>query len=247
MISCKGGYTVSVCNGCIVTCEHGGNRVPARYTKLFAPHEKDLNSHRGYDPGALELARAVAGALGAPFLYSTTTRLLIELNRSANHKGLFSKVTNKLDQDEQEWLIQNYYMPYQNRVEKAVCDLCGGNRNVLHLSIHSFAPIMKGERRNADIGLLYDPRRPMEKKFCHAWRDVLREQWGQYRVRMNYPYRGRADGFTTQLRKRFPVKAYAGVEVEMNQKHHRSSRRDWNAFKFVVVNSLLRTLQHAAC
>ena len=234
---------MSVCNGCIVTCEHGGNRVPARYTKLFAPYEKELDSHRGYDPGALELARAVASALGAPFLYSTTTRLLIELNRSANHKGLFSKVTNKLDESEQDWLIQNYYMPYQNRVEKAIGDLCGRNRKVLHLSVHSFAPVMKGERRNAEIGLLYDPRRPMEKSFCRAWREVLRNEWPQYRVRMNYPYQGKADGFTTQLRKRFPVKAYAGIEVEVNQKHYQSSRREWNALKFVVVNSLLRTLQ----
>ena len=234
---------MSVCNGCIVTCEHGGNRVPARYTKLFAPYERDVNSHRGYDPGALEIARAVSSALGAPFLYSTTTRLLVELNRSANHHGLFSKVTRKLNDDEREWLIQNYYMPYQNRVEKAIGDLYGGNRRVLHLSVHSFAPVLKGERRNADIGLLYDPRRAMEKKFCRRWREVLREEWPQYKVRMNYPYQGKADGFTTQLRKRFPIKAYAGVEVEVNQKHHSGARSEWNAFKFVIVNSLLRTLQ----
>lgn len=62
---------------------------------------------------------------------------------------------------------------------------------------------------------------------------------------MNYPYRGRADGFTTQLRKRFPIKAYAGVELEVNQKHHQLSRHNWNTFKSAVVGSLLCTLQNA--
>ncbi len=234
---------MSVCNGCIVTCEHGGNRVPARYAELFAPYQKDLNSHRGYDPGALEIARAIAGALGAPFLYSTTTRLLVELNRSANQHGIFSKVTGKLDESERHWLMQHYYTPYQNRVEKAICDLCGRNRKVLHLAIHSFAPVAKGKRRNADIGLLYDPGRSAEKRLCRTWGDVLREEWSDYKVRMNYPYRGTADGFTKHLRERFPARAYAGVEVEVNQKFYSASRREWNAFKFVVVNSLLRTLQ----
>lgn len=216
--------------------------MPARYGQIFSGHETLLESHRGYDPGALELARGIAGALGAPFLYSTTTRLLVELNRSLHHRDLFSKITKGLDEQERQWLIQNYYMPYRNRVEKAICDLCGTNRKVLHISVHSFTPVLRGDRRNADIGLLYDPRRKQEQRFCRVWAEQLRSEWPQLRVRMNYPYQGRADGMTTHLRQRFPIRAYAGIELEVNQKHFTSGRSEWNAFKFVVVNSLLRAL-----
>jgi len=46
----------------LITCEHGGNRIPARYRPLFACHGALLASHRGYDPGALALARDFASA-----------------------------------------------------------------------------------------------------------------------------------------------------------------------------------------
>ena len=61
----------------LVTCEHGGNRVPKRYRRLFAGWESVLASHRGYDPGALTLARELARAFDAPLVASTVTRLLV--------------------------------------------------------------------------------------------------------------------------------------------------------------------------
>ena len=45
---------------CLVTCEHGGNDIPPRYAPLFRGRRALLASHRGYDPGALVTARALA-------------------------------------------------------------------------------------------------------------------------------------------------------------------------------------------
>ena len=44
----------------IFTCEHGGNEVPLRYRGLLAGWERRLETHRGYDPGALVMT-PVAG------------------------------------------------------------------------------------------------------------------------------------------------------------------------------------------
>lgn len=44
----------------IVTCEHGGNTVPARFRTLFNGRERLLNSHRGYDRYALPVAESMA-------------------------------------------------------------------------------------------------------------------------------------------------------------------------------------------
>ena len=65
----------------IITCEHGGNAVPAAYAALFSGHELLLETHRGWDPGALELAGQMASKFDAPLYAATTTRLLIDLNR----------------------------------------------------------------------------------------------------------------------------------------------------------------------
>src|SRR4051794_18522943 len=104
----------------LITCEHGGNAIPARYRPLFKPHRKLLESHRGYDPGALALARDFAEAYGAELVYSTTSRLLVELNRSPNHRQIFSEVTLGVAPAERERLLQQYYWPYRKRVEAQV-------------------------------------------------------------------------------------------------------------------------------
>jgi len=59
---------------------------------------------------------------------------------------------------------------------------------------------MNGIVRNADIGFLYDPRRPSEKELAQLWREEIKKQCSDYRIRMNYPYTGISDGFTTALR-----------------------------------------------
>lgn len=71
--------------------------------------------------------------------------------------------------------------------------------------------------RNADIGLLYDPKRPSEKKFARNIQKNIQKRAPELRVRMNYPYKGTSDGFTSALRKLFPDTVYAGIEVESNQ------------------------------
>ena len=44
----------------IITCEHGGSRVPAPYREPFRDRQELLDSHRGWDSGALEMAKALA-------------------------------------------------------------------------------------------------------------------------------------------------------------------------------------------
>lgn len=44
-------------------------------------------------------------------------------------------------------------------------------------------------------------------------------------VRFNYPYLGKADGFTTHLRKKFKDN-YIGIELEVNQKFAKNNQMD---------------------
>jgi len=85
----------------------------------------------------------------------------------------------------------------------------------LHLSIHTFTPVFDGKPRTTDVGLLYDPARDGEAALMKAWQRQLSQQLPELRTRRNYPYQGRADGFTTELRKKFADADYLGIEIEV--------------------------------
>lgn len=203
----------------LLTCEHGGARVPAAYASLFqsrAAHAA-LRSHRGCDHGALSLARSLERSLGAPLFASTVTRLLVDLNRSVGHPELFSALSRRLGPEERTGLLEAHYFPHRDRVQSWIEARARRGHCVLHIGVHSFAPRVDGKRRSADIGLLYDPSRPRERSLCGDWKAALESLDPVLRVRRNYPYLGKANGLVTHLRAAFGPRRYLGIELEANQ------------------------------
>lgn len=219
----------------VITCEHGGNRIPAAYRRAFAHAGHALQSHRGYDPGALLLAREFARKLHAALVFSTTSRLLVELNRSPGHRNQFSTYSRRLPAEVRNEIVRRYYEPYRKAVEAEVLRGVRRGRQVVHLSCHSFTPRLAGVVRHTDVGLLFDPHRPSEAKLCRRWQTDLLPH---VRVRRNYPYRGWADGLTTYLRTRFPDRAYVGIELEVNQNFPRGDPARWRWLRRVLVETL---------
>lgn len=222
----------------VVTCEHGGNRVPPRYRGLFAGFEPLLATHRGYDPGALALARQMAKAFAAPLFVSTTSRLVIDLNRSLGHAKLYSEATRRTPAAVRREIRDRHYLPYRGAVETHIAAAIARGDRVIHVSSHSFTPVLDGEVRNADIGLLYDPGRTGEAGLCRRWQARIEALAPELRVRRNYPYTGKSDGFTAWLRRRFPADAYLGVELEVNQRQVLHGGRRWNTARGRVIEAL---------
>jgi predicted N-formylglutamate amidohydrolase len=225
----------------LVTCEHGGNRVPKEYAELFAGAAAVLESHRGFDLGALEVARHFGRRLGIRPLTAMTTRLVVDLNRSPGHRSVLSPYTRTLPPAQRSAILAAHYWPYRNAVENAVAAAADGGESVLHVSTHSFTPVLRGEERNCDIGLLYDPRRRGEVRFVEAWRGALRDAAPDLVVRRNYPYRGVSDALVTHLRRRYGGRGYVGMELEINQKHVGS--RGWRALVALLGATLLAAVE----
>lgn len=203
----------------LLTCEHGGNRIPPRYVACFAHAQRSLASHAGFDPGALALARRLARRCGGLLYAATVSRLLIDLNRSPGHPRLFSSVSARFDLIEKQRIIDRYYRPHRDRIENEIQNSLEQGDAVLHVAVHSFAPRLRGVTRRADVGLLYDPSRQGERRLVEHWAGAMRGNAPLLRVRFNYPYRGKADGLATFLRRRFGAEQYWGIELEVNQKH----------------------------
>ena len=229
-------------HGIVISCEHGGNRIPGPYRDLFHAHQALLDSHRGFDPGALIMAKALAMAFAAPLVSSTVSRLLVDLNRSVGHPHLHYEATHNTSAEVRQRILKHYYQPYLAQAERLVRQAIADRGHVIHLSSHSFTPELDGKLRNADIGLLYDPARPGEAELCERWKAALKTCAPHLKVRRNYPYAGKGDGLTAWFRQRLPPGAYVGIELEINQKHIIRAGRHWTELRKVIVESLCRVI-----
>ena len=222
----------------VITCEHGGHAVPPAYTALFAGYEELLLTHRGWDPGALELAQQMAQALHAPLFAATTTRLLIDLNRSIGHRQLYSEATRALAPAAKRAIIDVHYRPHRAAVEASVAALIAAGRRVVHIASHSFTPEMNGVVRQADVAWLYDPRRVGEGVLALRWLQALRQGWPDLQLRRNYPYQGRCDGLMSVLRKRHAPAEYVGIELEVNQRFVTDGGAAWDSLRADITQAL---------
>lgn len=224
----------------VLSCEHGGNRIPRAYQPLFAGCQRLLDSHRGYDRGALACARALSRQLRSPLFAATHSRLLVDLNRSLSHPALFSERARALPPERRQHVLDHYYHPHREKVELWIRSRVDAGATVVHVAVHTFAPSLNRVLRRADIGLLYDPARKLEAALCRRWRAALRAAGaGTLVVRRNYPYLGVSDGFTRHLRTRFAAARYAGIELEINQRllQRRGNFPPWLA---VMLGATLR-------
>lgn len=222
----------------LITCEHAVNKVPTDLEPLFLNHMNVLKTHEAIDIGALEVATALHEHFKWPLFTATVSRLIVDCNRTVTHPGCFSRFTQSLHAEEKNALLQSYYFPYRTPIlQTLTAQMAQQKRPIIHLSIHSFTPSLNGSERQADIGLLYDPRRSAEKQFARFWKETLNNQVSHLRVRLNYPYRGQSDGFATSLRKQFNENQYIGIELEMNQ-HLTNNPSTLAALSGFIIQSL---------
>jgi len=222
----------------LFTCEHASNKIPVKYNQYVTVSEKILNSHRGYDAGAADFAKLFSRNIKSKLFLCKFSRLLIDANRSLTNPSLFSEYTGTLAVEVKKEIISRCYLPYRNQVETYIENQIE-KFHVIHISVHTFVPVLNGIERKADIGLLYDPSRTNEKYICSGLSRMIFHHTG-FRVRKNYPYRGISDGFTSYLRKKYKTD-YIGIEFEINQKHLIDKRVE-SSFSSALLQGLKKGL-----
>ncbi|WP_207434851.1 N-formylglutamate amidohydrolase [Sabulibacter ruber] len=229
---------------CLLSCEHAGNVIPEEYLHLFKGKEEVLFSHKAIDFGALRLARHLAKELEVPLSIMTTSRLLVEGNRSLGTDELFSEYTRHLPDQEKQAILEEYYFAHRQKVEQRIQDRIKAGYQVLHLAVHSFTPALEGEVREVEIGILFDPDRALEETFARELKNSLHDLNPERKVMYNEPYPGVADGFPTYLRGKFGPDQYAGFELEVNQKFFLDGEeRVWQQVVWEITEALKSVLK----
>jgi predicted N-formylglutamate amidohydrolase len=168
------------------------------------------------------------------------SRWAVDLNRSPSNPAIWSTAARRLPIELRRELIEDFHRPHWHAIETAVSALLVTQGQAVHVAVHSFTPVLAGAVRTMDLGLLYDPSRPLERSLTAAWVRELGRVAPQLVVRRNAPYRGVNDGLTRHLRRHTDDPGYAGIELELNQ-----TWVDGGRVRRPMVEALLRSLWQA--
>lgn len=201
----------------LLSCEHGSNTVPKKYADLFQNKQLILKTPHAYDLSASHIAKHLHKTLHCDLVQATVTRLLIDVNHGLHHPRCFSKFTKKLPDQEKTKLIKTYYEPFHHSLQQKIAAHIAQGQQVLHLSIYTFAPILKGMFLNTAIGLLYNAHHHGEKEVARILHGLVQQRTPTYKIRHNYPFLGTHDYVLKSFRNQFSEKEYLGIKLGINQ------------------------------
>lgn len=216
----------------LITCEHASNHVPRWVARVAQLSATRLKTHHAYDFGAKPAAQFLKSLTGAPLILGTVSRLAIDLNRPEGDQDLFKQRSTTAAIRLR--LLTEYHRPHWQAAQDWADRVRKKYGTIIHVSIHSFTPVLNGKRRSTHLGILYDPGKANEADFATSLSRRLSASTPSLKVKHNYPYLGTAPGLTSYLRTQFPADCYIGLELEFNQRLFREGRNH-------IVQSALRT------
>ncbi len=148
-------------SGLLLIADHASNHVPADIDLDIDPAL--LNLHMAIDIGVAPLGRLLCERLGMTGLFGPVSRLVIDLNREEDAKGLipvesdgFAITGNALlDAGNRAARVDRFWYPYHAQVAATIA----AEKPRLIVSLHSFTPQLTtrpDEARPWQVGVLYN-------------------------------------------------------------------------------------------
>jgi predicted N-formylglutamate amidohydrolase len=177
----------------LLVCDHASCRIPRSLGDLgLDPFAR--RCHLAVDIGAGPLTEALANSLGVSAVLAQYSRLVVDCNRQLMDPSAFLQFgdgvlvpgNRNLHQDDKDIRAGVLYEPYHEAVDKQVQRLLSAGPAPAFIAIHSFTPVMNGEMRPWEIGVLWDADTRL--------RDIFLEEFtaAGYVVGDNEPYSGKA-------------------------------------------------------
>ncbi|MFV0383399.1 N-formylglutamate amidohydrolase [Paracoccus sp. (in: a-proteobacteria)] len=181
----------------VLVCEHASNAFPLPWGTLGLTGEQ-RRAHIAWDPGALDLARALARDLGAPLIAGGLSRLIYDLNRPPDAPSAMperSEIHNvpgnrDLPRAERWRRTERIYLPFHAALSGLLARrLAGGQKPVL-ITVHSFTPVWHGTPREVEFGVIHDADDRLARAIAGGATGLV--------TRLNQPYSA-ADGVAHTL------------------------------------------------
>lgn len=201
----------------VLICEHASCEIPAAYDGLGLDAAA-RRAHIAWDIGALDVARALAQALDAPLIAGGASRLLYDCNRPLDapdaipaRSEIYDIPGNTgLSADARQARHAAIHDPFHAAVAEVIDAKLATGPPPAIVTIHSFTPVYRGEKRTLDLGFLF-----------HGSTNALAEAAlraeqaaGRYVARLNEPYDA-SDGVTYSLEKHGVARGLAALMIEI--------------------------------
>src|SRR5690606_31771648 len=143
-----------------ILCSHASFHIPPEHDNLGLA-EAEAARHIGWDTGAGDVTRRLAGVLDAPAVLCGTSRLVIDCNRHPDDPSSIPETSDGtavpgnrgLSSEERRRRFERFFRPYHAEIERRLDAFASPPALV---SVHSFTPVMNGFVRPWHVGLLYD-------------------------------------------------------------------------------------------
>ena len=177
----------------LLVCDHASRRFPmALGTMGIDPVAR--RCHLAIDIGAGALTESIAENIGVTAVLCQYSRLIIDCNRQLMDPGAFLefgdgvviKGNRNLHAQEKKLREQEIYWPYHGAIDAQIKRLHAPEIAPVFVSIHSFTPVLNGESRAFEMGVLWDTDRITAEIFINDFRQA------GYHVGDNEPYSGKA-------------------------------------------------------
>lgn len=230
----------------LLVCDHASNHIPEEYGDLgLAPHH--LEDHIAWDIGAAELTRALSEAFDAPAVLARFSRLLIDPNRAPDAPSLIPGESDgisipgnrDMDDTRRAERVERFYDPFHQAVAAQAAAFRDRGEVPLVIGMHSYTPVMNGEPRPWQAGLLWnrDPR------LAHAFLDAFKTR--DILAGDNEPYSGRELFHTMQIHGADHGLPQATLEIRQDLIDDRQGIAEWTALLKDILDELL-ALPHLA-
>ena len=177
----------------LLVCDHASYRFPQSLGDMgLDPFAR--RCHLAIDIGAGPLTEQLAESLGVTAVVHNYSRLIVDCNRQLMDPGAFLEYgdgilvpgNRNLHQADKDLRADALYWPYHRAIEEQIQRLRNGGPPPAFISIHSFTPVLNGESRAWQIGVLWDKDQRLREIFLEGFRAA------GYYVGDNEPYSGKA-------------------------------------------------------
>ena len=206
----------------LLVCDHASHRFPRSLGTMGLDY-LNRHSHVVHDIGAGALVEMLANNLGVTAVLCQYSRLIVDCNRELVDHNAFLKFNDGVDipanhnlrSDEKEKRASEIYWPYHNAIEGQIGRLKDQGINPVFISVHSFSPVINGEARKWEIGVLWDKDSTTAEFFLSNLGEA------GYFVGDNKPYSGKdPEDFTIDHHAEPNGLPHVGIEIRQDLIHH---------------------------
>ena len=202
----------------LLICDHASHRFPKSLGDMgLDPFAR--RCHLAIDIGAGPLTKRLAKSLGVTAVVHNYSRLVVDCNRQLMDPSAFLEYgdgilvpgNRNLHQSDKDLRASALYWPYHCAIDEQVERLRKAGPLPAFISIHSFTPVLNGESRSWEMGVLWDKDEKMREIFLEGLRGA------GYKVGDNEPYSGKApQDFTIDHHAEELGLPHVGIEIRQD-------------------------------